>query len=169
MQVCWNLKESIPGVSQPGGEWARDHRIWIPIHFLMIKCIIWNVCGLFDPCRKGSITILCFENKYISVLYLQEVKVVGFKLRTTLNVIWPEGFSFLPSHQEGKGRVATILAPSLKKNIIDWGCEPTNRALWIVYNVRGNTLGIVNICAPNSYAKRIQLWKQLTNKLPIVS
>jgi len=123
----------------------------------MIKCISWNVCGLSDPCIKGYVKSLCCENKDILVLYLQEVKVVGFKLHNNLNNMWLKGLNFSFSHLEGKGKVATILAPSLKKNIIDWGCDPTNRALWILCNVEGHTLGIANLYASNSYVERTYL------------
>jgi exonuclease III len=70
-----------------------------------MKFVSWNVKGFIDPCKKAMVQRIHNLIGDFDVLYLQEVKIVGFMLRVTLNTIWFRVVAFYSNNVEGKGEV----------------------------------------------------------------
>lgn len=134
--------------------------------FMMMHIHSWNVRGLEMPNRKYVVRKWCSSIKEKDIIYLQEIKKVGFHAYTMLKFLWGQAIGFHSNHDRGKGGTAILVGPKWADKIIANVVSPCQRALWITFKDKDCVFGICNIYATNDYRDRASFWDWLTTCLP---
>jgi len=101
------------------------------------------------------------------VVFLQEVKSAGFKLRNRMNYSWNGPF-WASDHCKGSGGVVIALSSFLQSFVIASGSDPDDRCVWVTLLIQDWVLGFCAVYAPNLSSERGCLWDWITTSLPAV-
>lgn len=128
--------------------------------------ISWNVRGLIDLTRKYYVRDARQRVVGLDVLYLHEVKIVGFMLNIACHVIWLDSLVFASQHEVGRGGVVTLISPCWLFVVISHDFDPMQRIVWVLLSIDNLSIGIVNVYAPNDVVDRSYLWHWIVDNLP---
>jgi exonuclease III len=102
----------------------------------------------------------------IDILCLQEVKILGFMLYTTLSVIWPRHRYFYFDHTKGKGGVNICVPPQLDNSVVGWVMNLANHLVWILLNLYAYILSMANIYSSNDSKEHVRFGHYMDSDLP---
>lgn len=112
----------------------------------------WNVEGLCGPLRKHIVSKwMADQPGQLAFLCLQEIKVEGFRLDTTLSLILPDHRAFVSLPilgSGGTGGTAILVHPEIV--VVDLGGFQKGQVVWVIVEWKGCRFGVMNIYAPNS-------------------
>lgn len=131
-----------------------------------MNCLSWNIRGLTDSCCKYVVCETRQQCTNLDVLFLQEVKITTFQLQMVCKSIWPDNLAFCSNHEAGCGGLISPFAPKWWPLLIDHSIDPTNCAIWVLFNVDGHPFGLINIYISNDAAERADLWRWIANSIP---
>jgi exonuclease III len=125
----------------------------------------WNVRGLTDRLRQTLIRHWLNKLSFpIHILILQEIKIDGFLLDSTLQYIFPNSHKIVASSVEGRGGVAILIDPTFP--LISQESPVPGRLAWAQIQIKSGTIYVAGVYAPNDTLARTDFWVKLTDSLP---
>lgn len=91
--------------------------------------------------RKYVVRKWCNSIKEKDIIYLQEIKVVGFQAYTMLRFLWDQAILFHSNHERAKGGTAIMVGPKWADKITANGFYPCQRALWVTFKEKDCVFG----------------------------
>lgn len=93
----------------------------------------------------------------LDFLYLQEVKISKFNMECANSFLWPSSSFYITNHCQGREGAITLIPPRCNSLLVSCGVEPSNKAVWTLFDIDGQSFGVVNIYASNHGSHRSSL------------